>query len=31
MKSTTKFNANYDDVKGINLVKPTIKKYIWQD
>ena len=29
MKSTTKFNANYDDVKGINLVKPTIKKYLY--
>jgi len=29
MKSTTKFEANYDDVKGINLVKPTIKKYLY--
>ena len=30
MKSTTKFEANYDDVKGINLVKPTIKKYLYK-
>jgi len=31
MKSTTKFNASYDDVKGINLVKPTIKKYLYNN
>jgi len=29
MKSTTKFEATYDDVKGINLIKPTIKKYLY--
>ena len=29
LKSTTKIEANYDDVKGINLVKPTIKKYLY--
>ena len=29
MKPSTKFEASYDDVKGINLVKPTIKKYLY--
>ena len=29
MKPSTKFEATYDDVKGINLVKPTIKKYLY--
>jgi len=29
MKSTTKFEATYDSVKGINLIKPTIKKYLY--
>ena len=28
-KSTTKITAGYDSVKGINLVKPTIKKYLF--
>jgi hypothetical protein len=25
----TKFNVNYDDVKNIKIVKPTIKKYLY--
>ena len=25
-----KFTVNYDDVKGIKIVKPTIKKYLWE-
>ena len=25
----TKIDATYDDVKGIGLVKPTIKKYLY--
>lgn len=29
MKSTTKMNANYNDVKNIPLVRPTIKKYLF--
>ena len=29
MKSSTKILASYDDVKRINLVKPTIKKYLY--
>mgnify|MGYP001263699844 CR=1 FL=1 len=29
MKSSTKIIASYDDVKRINLVKPTIKKYLY--
>ena len=29
MTSTTKIEANYDSVKGINLIKPTIKKYLY--
>ena len=29
MKATTRFEATYDDVKGINLIKPTIKKYLY--
>jgi len=28
-KSTTKMNVSYDIVKGINLVKPTLKKYLY--
>ena len=28
-KSNTKIEASYDIVKGINLVKPTIKKYLF--
>ena len=28
-KSTTKITASYDSVKGINLVRPTIKKYLF--
>ena len=28
-KSSTKIEASYDIVKGINLVKPTIKKYLF--
>ena len=28
-KSTTKIEANYDDVKSIGLVRPTIKKYLY--
>ena len=27
--SKTKFNVNYDDVKRLNIVKPTIKKYLY--
>ena len=27
--SNTKFEVNYDDVKAIKLVKPTIKKYLY--
>ena len=29
LNEKTKINANYDDVKAINLVKPTIKKYLY--
>ena len=27
--SKTKFDVNYDDVKSIKIVKPTIKKYLY--
>jgi hypothetical protein len=27
--SRTKFDVNYDDVKKIKIVKPTIKKYLY--
>ena len=27
--SKTKFEVNYDDVKNIKIVKPTIKKYLY--
>jgi hypothetical protein len=27
--SKTKFDVNYDDVKNIKIVKPTIKKYLY--
>ena len=30
-KSTTKIEANYDDVKSIGLVRPTIKKYLYSN
>ena len=29
MNEKTKINANYDDVKSISLVRPTIKKYLY--
>ena len=29
LNEKTKIEAGYDDVKGINLVKPTIKKYLY--
>ena len=29
LNEKTKIDASYDDVKGINLVKPTIKKYLY--
>jgi hypothetical protein len=29
LNEKTKIDATYDDVKGINLVKPTIKKYLY--
>jgi hypothetical protein len=28
-KSSTKMSVSYDIVKGINLVKPTLKKYLY--
>ena len=31
LKSTTKIEANYDDVKSIGLVRPTIKKYLYSN
>lgn len=29
LESSTKINADYGSVKGINLIKPTIKKYLF--